>query len=169
MRHSCTFNELISSQWCGYRQHVTFHFFHHNQRQWDGQRAMGHLFRDATINIITVIESHDVNCHNKPCPVCWKTMYNSSTANVWCTVQSYKLYSKLLSLILDIVHTVTRSQFMKFCVHYSVYVIHNSYVSSRVLRKKFNFCGHFVFITHDLNVRIQLGKQLFWIQHIQIM
>ena len=44
MRPSCTFNELITSQWCGYRQHVTFHFFHHSQRQWDGQRATGHLF-----------------------------------------------------------------------------------------------------------------------------
>ena len=25
------------------------------------------------------------------------------------------------------------------------------------------------FVTRDLNVRIQLGKQLFWIQHIQMM
>ena len=37
----------------------------------------------------------------------------------------------LLSLILDIIHTVTRSQFMKVCVYYSVYVTRNSYVSSR--------------------------------------
>ena len=58
---------------------------------------------------------------------------------------------------------------MKVCAHYSGYVNQNSYVSSRVLRKKFNFGGHFVFVTRDLNVRIQLGKQLFWIQHIQIM
>ena len=36
MRHSCTFNELITAQWCGYMQHVTFHFLH-NQRQWGGQ------------------------------------------------------------------------------------------------------------------------------------
>ena len=27
-----------------YRQHVTFHFFNHNQRQWEGQRKTGHLF-----------------------------------------------------------------------------------------------------------------------------
>ena len=26
------------------QQHITFHFFHHNQRQWNGQRATGHLF-----------------------------------------------------------------------------------------------------------------------------
>ena len=26
MRHSCTFNELITSKLCEYRQHVTFHF-----------------------------------------------------------------------------------------------------------------------------------------------
>ena len=59
---------------------------------------------------------------------------------------------------------------MKVCVHYSVYVIHNSYVSSRVLREKTSiFAPILFFVTRDLNVRNQLGKQLFWIQHIQIM
>ena len=58
---------------------------------------------------------------------------------------------------------------MKVCVHYSVYVIHNSYVSSRVLKKTSILVAILFFVTRDLNVRIQLGKQLFWIQHIQIM
>ena len=35
MRYSCTYNELVTRQWRGYRQHVTFHFSH-NQRQWAG-------------------------------------------------------------------------------------------------------------------------------------
>ena len=83
-----------------------------------------------------------------------------------CDVQ-FKVVNniQLLSLIFDITHiTVTRSQFMKDWAHYSGYVTQNSYVSSRVLKKKnFNFGGHFL-VTRDLNVRIQLGKQLFWIQ-----
>ena len=67
----------------------------------------------------------------------------------------------LLSLILDIIHTVTRSQFMEVCGHYSVYVIHNLYVSSRVLTKNFNFGG--LFLSHvTINVRHELGKQLFF-------
>ena len=58
---------------------------------------------------------------------------------------------------------------MKVCAHYSGYVSHNSYVISRV-KKKIQFWRPFCFfVTRDLNVRIQLGKQLFWIQHIQIM
>ena len=36
-------------------------------------------------------------------------------------------------------------------------------------KKNFNFGGHLFVVTRDLNVRIQLGKPLFWIQHIQIM
>ena len=52
----------------------------------------------------------------------------------------------LLSLIHDTIHTVTRSQFMKVCVHYSLYVTHYSDVTSRVLKKKnLNYSGHFVF------------------------
>ena len=57
----------------------------------------------------------------------------------------------LLSLIFDIIHTVTRSQFMNVCVHYVVYVTHNSYVSSRVV-KNLHFLSIF-FVTRDLNVR----------------
>ena len=45
---------------------------------------------------------------------------------------------------------------MKVCVHYSA--------------NNLQFYGNFVFFfTRDLNVKIELGKQLFWIQHIQIM
>ena len=59
---------------------------------------------------------------------------------------------------------------MKVCAHYSGYVAHNSYVSSRVLKKTTSFLVAILFfVTRDLNIRIQLGKQLFWIQHIQIM
>ena len=59
---------------------------------------------------------------------------------------------------------------MKVCAHYSGYVTHNSYVSSRVLKKKTSILVAILFfVTRDLNIRIQLGKQLFWIQHIQIM
>ncbi len=82
-------------------------------------------------------------------------------------IQSY-----LISLIFDIILiTVTRSQFMKVCAHYrhSGYFTRNSYVSSRVLRKKLQCWWPFFLVTRDLNVRIQLGKQLFGIQHIQIM
>ena len=76
----------------------------------------------------------------------------------------------LLSLILDIIHTVTRNMFIKVCEHYSGYVTQNSNVSSRVLREKTSILVAILFfVTRDLNVRIQLGKQLFWIQHIQIM
>ena len=59
---------------------------------------------------------------------------------------------------------------MKVCAHYSGYVNQNSYVSSIVLRKKTSILVAILFfITRDLNVRIQFGKQLFWIQHIKIM
>ena len=95
-------------------------------------------------------------------------MYTSSTFIVLCTVQSCKYYSKLLSLILDIIHTVTRSQFIQVCARYSGYVTQNSYVCSRVLKKKTSILVAIFFVTRDLNVRIQVGKQLFWIQHIQI-
>ena len=74
-------------------------------------------------------------------------------------------------MIFDIipVHiTVTRSQFMKVCAHYSGYVTQNSYVSTRVLKKTSILVANLFFVTRDLNVRIQLGKQLFWIQYIQI-
>ena len=63
MRHSCTFNELITSQWCGYRQHVTFHFFHHNRRQWDGQRATGHLFPPWCHLVAPMRRSYHVRMH----------------------------------------------------------------------------------------------------------
>ena len=43
MRYSCTYNELVTSQWRGFRQHVTFHLSH-NQKQRDGQRDTGNLF-----------------------------------------------------------------------------------------------------------------------------
>ena len=39
-------------------------------------------------------------------------------------------------MILDIIHTVPRSQFMKVFAHYSVYVTHNSYVSIQSFEKK---------------------------------
>ena len=52
------------------------------------------------------------------------------------------------TLIIDIIHTVTRSMFIKVCAHYSGYVTQNSYVSSRVLKQNFNFGGHFVFLSH---------------------
>ena len=59
---------------------------------------------------------------------------------------------------------------MKVCAQYSGYVTYNSYVSGRVLKKKnFDFGGDLFVVTCDLNVRIQLGKPLFWLQHIQIM
>ena len=63
----------------------------------------------------------------------------------------------LLSLILDIIYTVTRSQFIKVCVHYSGYVTQNYYVSSRVLKKKTAILVAILFF-------VTLG-----IQHIQIM
>ena len=58
---------------------------------------------------------------------------------------------------------------MKVCAHYSGYVTQNSYVSGRVLKKTSMLVAILFFVTRDLNVRIQLGKQLFWIQHILIM
>ena len=58
---------------------------------------------------------------------------------------------------------------MKVCAQYSGYFTQNSYVSSRVLKKTSMLVAILFFVTRDLNVRIQLGKQLFWIQHIQIM
>ena len=72
--------------------------------------------------------------------------------------------------MLDVIHTVTICQFINVCAHYSGYVTQNSYVSSRVLKKKTKiFVAILFFVTRDLHVRIQLGKQHFWIQHIQIM
>ena len=51
----------------------------------------------------------------------------------------------LLCLILDIIHTVTISQFIEVCGHYSVYVTHNSYVLAEFWKKiqfwwPFRFC-----------------------------
>ena len=34
-------------------------------------------------NSLIVVESHHVNCHNNACPVCWNTMHQSSTFNVF--------------------------------------------------------------------------------------
>ena len=86
------------------------------------------------IVIISHVQCAEIQCINHQlsmCDVQFKVVNN---------------ISKLLSLILDIIYTVTRSRFIKVCVHYSGYVTQNSYVSSRVLRKKnFNFGGHFVF------------------------
>ena len=50
MRHSCTCNELITAQWCAYRQRVTFHFFH-NQSQWSGHTVSA---RSLTVRATTV-------------------------------------------------------------------------------------------------------------------
>ena len=61
----------------------------------------------------------------------------------------------LLSLILDnITHAVTRSQFMKVRVYYSIYVTHNnSYVNGSFEEKNYILVAIFV-VTRDLNVRI---------------
>ena len=41
---------------------------------------------------------------------------------------------------------------MKVCGHYSGSVTHNSYVSGRVLKKNFNFGGHFGFLSHVIEM-----------------
>ena len=66
-----------------------------------------------------------------------------------CDVQ-FKVVNNIQSYfpwyLIPCIHTVTRSQFIKVCVHYSGYVTQNSYVAE--FKKKNQFWWPFCFLSH---------------------